>query len=67
MFALPIALALFSIVVLSTVELNREAQRRTIEVENEWSCGMLPPEVDAELSTAKLLPQPHLDVCGIEP
>ena len=39
---------------LSTVDLNREAEARTIEVERKWSDRALPPEMKTvELITAK--------------
>ena len=42
--------------VLAPIKLNRETQRRAIEIQNERAGRMLPPKIDAELSVSQLLP-----------
>jgi len=48
--------------VLASVELNREPQSGTIEIEYKRARGMLSSEIGAKLAISKLLPQTHLDI-----
>jgi hypothetical protein len=42
--------------VLTAVEFNGEPQRRTIEVEYKWACGMLSSKIGTKLAISQLLP-----------
>jgi hypothetical protein len=47
---------------LSAIEFDGEALRRTIKIQNKGTGGMLATEINTELPVSKFLPQTHLNV-----
>ena len=61
-----VAMSVFRFVVgvcvLTSIELDREPQSRTIEVEYKRAGGMLSSEISTKLTISKLLPQTHFNI-----
>ncbi len=50
-------------VVLAAIELHREAQLRTVEVQDERACGVLPPELGSRyLAAPEIAPEQSLGI-----
>jgi hypothetical protein len=47
---------------LTAVQLDHKPQARRIKIENKIADRVLPPEIDAQLSIAQLLPEAHFDL-----
>ena len=55
------------LVVLTTVELDDEARRRAVEINDEWTDGVLAPELGTETRVPQMPPQHCLRVSGPTP
>ena len=56
-----------NLVVLTTVELDDEARRRAVEIHDEWTDGVLAPELGTETQVPQMPPQHGLRVSGPTP